>query len=91
MPAYLYDANGYLALGPPLPVWARVRLLLEGPAAAAFMADGVTDNPRQLARELSEVESEDAEVRTALRLVLRAAAKAEQVLVLTDGAGVAAQ
>jgi hypothetical protein len=78
------DANGFVAIGPTVRVWRGLKLSLSGEHSRAFAQTGISENPAALAAELS-----DAQRGSAAYALHRAARKASQVLVLTDGVGVA--
>ena len=72
MPYSLYDGNGWLADGPSLLGWRQLRMwLLAGPEGRAFATAGVADPA----------------VRATVVAVRRAAERAEDVLILSDGMG----
>lgn len=78
------DARGFVAIGPTTRAWRALKLSLSGEHARAFARTGVSENPAALAAELF-----DAARGTPAHALRRAALKASQVLVLTDGCGVA--
>ena len=88
MPYSLYDGNGWLADGPSLLGWRQLRMwLLAGPEGRAFATAGVTEHPRGLAAEMARIETADPAVRATVVAVRRAAERAEDVLILSDGMG----
>ena len=97
MPYDYYDANGFVAPGPTIAMWSRIRSVITGPDAEEFVSTGVTDNPDALARYVEDTatanigrsaEEPDLALDAALRALARAAEKAEGILVITQGVAI---
>ncbi len=84
MSHYAADATGYLEdLGhlARARAWART----QEPVIRAFFANGVTDQPAELAAALSRVEMPD-DARVVLTQLMNLARKADEILVISHGA-----
>ena len=78
MPYDYYDSNGYLAPGPTVPQWQRLREQLTGTEGQQLAETGRTDRPLALADEL---EGDDPP----LRQLKAAADRADTSLLISDG------
>lgn len=88
MPYAYYDANGFLAYGPTIGGWSRLRALLTGDEGREFVATGVSENPQALAVEVEAIVPPDPPLEDSIAVLVRAANKADGVLVLSSGVGV---
>ena len=86
---YLSDVTGYLADGPSLTGWRRLRdevlVRFGGPVTHAFVRDGVTEQVEALAEELSGLTSDAPSVAASLERLQEASQAASGVLILGTG------
>ncbi|MEQ1735287.1 MAG: hypothetical protein ABL886_02510 [Rhodoglobus sp.] len=89
MTLYVADANGYLVDIASGGGWhdfiTWVLTLKSSPVAVAFVRDGVTDEPRALAKELANVKFSNKSADSVRRGVVKAARRAEEHLLVSDG------
>lgn len=87
---YLSDERGYVADGPSLTGWARLRdrvlLTQGGPATHAFVEHGFTEDVASLGSELSRVTAgTDAPVAHSLEALLEAVRRSRGIVILGTG------
>lgn len=87
---YISDIAGYVADGPSLTGWARLRdevlLVQGGPATRAFVEAGETEDLRAVAHELSQMRVEDGTaVATSLRALDDAVRRCRGLIILGTG------
>jgi hypothetical protein len=88
---YLYDADGYLDDAATIHGWKqfahwaqRQRL----PELSRFVAKGFSESPQQLAKELGQLRiKRNRHLEDLRRHLQRAAARAKDIIILTDGVG----
>lgn len=83
----LFDSDNYLGDVASNAGWKDFALWASQQAApiAEFVRDGHTDDPQGLAAALDVVTAKDPEVDGTRQLVLEAAQKADEVLIISDG------
>lgn len=89
MSYYIYDANGYVADGPSITGWKKLRDRVltpqGGTATHEFVHDGTTEQVKLLGEELSKMDAPNDNIETSLKALQKAVAKCEDVVILSSG------